>query len=91
MIFKHLYKLSCIKIQSVFKIQNHDQYCILSRVLAKSNPVENHKHRISILPKRSDILNYGGLKFPLKIKEVSKFKRRSRVFVNVFERTKKFY
>ena len=64
------------KNQSIINIKNKDQFCFLWSILAiiYFYPVENNENKTSSYSMHFNKLNRDGLDFPMKVKDIPKFK-----------------
>ena len=67
-------------------MKNADQECFKWSVTRALNPVKKNSERISKdLRKRAECLNFQGIEFPMKIKDIDKFEKQNRgLSINVF-------
>ena len=75
-------------------MKNEDQQCFKWCVMRTLNPVNKDPQRITkLLRKHSKILKWGDVKFPVKLRDIDKFKRLNpRISINVFDHEgKKIY
>ena len=73
--------------KSIINIKNDDQFCFLWCILAHLFPVEDHQKRTSSYSMLTNKLILNGLEFPMKVKDIPKFKNLNNLNVNVFELT----
>ena len=60
--------------KAVINIKNENDECFKCAIIRALNPVENHPERLdSELRETSKVLNWKGLKFPVKLSDISKF------------------
>ena len=81
--------------KAIVSIRNSDNKCFLWSVLRYLHPKEKNDSRLSDLKKYENELNMKGIKFPVKIKDISKFESLNPDIpgINVFSvnENKKFY
>ena len=81
--------------KAIVSIRNSDNKCFLWSVLRYLHPKEQNDSRLSDLKKYENELNMKGIKFPVKIKDISKFESLNPDIpgINVFSvnENKKFY
>ena len=68
-------------------MQNEDEKCFLWSVLAALHPVnrKDHPHRVQHYKCYENQLNVSGIKFPMKVKDISKFERQNpTISINLF-------
>ena len=71
--------------KAVINMKNEDNQCFKWCVTRALNPVKKNAERISkVLRMQADELNWEGLKFPMELKEISRFETLNEVNVNVF-------
>ena len=76
---------SIAKKQAVINVQNADQFCFQWAILSCLYPANNH-HTNSVYSytKYRDTLNFDGITFPVKVKDISKFEKQNpQISVNV--------
>lgn len=65
--------------------KNDDQQCFKHCINRHRHPTDNHPERVSSLKRFEDELNWEGIEFPMKIKDISIFERQNEcIFMNVF-------
>ena len=74
------------KKKAVINIKNEDEQCFKWCVTRALNPVDEHPERITKeLKRQSERLNWGGLKFPVELKEIKNFEKNNPdISINVF-------
>ena len=81
--------------KAIINIQNSDKKCFLWCVLRYLHPKNLNETRISDLKQYEDELNITGIKFPIKLRDITKFEKRNPSLpgINVFSvnENKKFY
>lgn len=71
--------------KTIINMKNEDNQCFKWCVTRALNPVEKNAERISkVLRQQSLKLNWEGLKFPMELKQISRFETLNKVNVNVF-------
>ena len=65
------------KKKSIINIQNKDNKCFLWSVLRYLHPVQNNEVRLTDLKKYENDLNFKGIDFPIKIKDITKFEKQN--------------
>ena len=71
--------------KAIINMKNEDNQCFKWSVTRALNPVEKNAERISKkLRIQADKLKWEGLKFPMELKEISRFETLNEVNVNVF-------
>ena len=73
--------------KSIINIKKNDQFCFLWCILAYLYPVEDDKNRTSKYAMYLPTLCTESLEFPVKVKDIPKFKKFNYLNVNVFELT----
>lgn len=71
---------------AVVNIQNNDDACFAWAVVSAIYPATSNVNRVSSYPHYLKVLNFDGLEFPLKIRDISKFEKMNnfRVSINVY-------
>ena len=81
--------------KAIININNDDNQCFKWAITRALNPVNNHPERVTkILKMQAEKLNWEGLEFPTKVKDIHKFEKNNEINVNVFSydnETKKVY
>ena len=73
------------KKKAVINIKNEDEQCFKWCVTRALNPVEEHPERITKeLKRQSERLNWGGLKFPVELKEIKNLEKITLTFQLMF-------
>ena len=84
-----------VKKKAIVNIQNKDQKCFLWCVLRRLHPNEVHDERLTDLKQYENELNFKGIDFPVKIKDITKFENQYRSIpgINMFSinNNNKFY
>lgn len=77
--------------KGVLNIQNNDEYCFLWCIVAALNPCAANLNpiRTSSYPHFSTVLNYEGIDFPMRLKNLKKFEHMNNISVNIFTVEKK--
>ena len=72
--------------QGCFKIQNNDEKCFLRSILASLHPVQckNHQFRVSKCQEYERESNISGIKYPVDIKDISKFEHQNNISISVY-------
>ncbi|CAH0625732.1 unnamed protein product [Chrysodeixis includens] len=61
--------------KACLNIQNNDDYCFLWCIVAALYPVARHSHRVTSYPHFRDVLNIGGIAFPISFSDINIFER----------------
>ena len=71
---------------AVINMKNDDRQCFKWCVTRALNPVDKNAERITrLLREQSQTLRWGGMKFPVKLRDIDKFERLNpRIAINVF-------
>ena len=71
---------------AVVNLKNKDQKCFLWCVLRYLHPVKSHNDRLTDLKRYEKDLNFKGIDFPVKLKDITKFENQNPSLpgVNVF-------
>ena len=75
------------KKKAIINLKNEsDDECFKWCITRAKNPVTSHPERITkLLRKQSEEFDWEGIKFPMKLEDISKFERRNPgIFINVF-------
>lgn len=74
------------KTHAVLNIQNNDEYCFLWSVVAhlRPAPIDKNQRRVTSYPHFSTILKHEGIRFPIALKDISKFESMNSLAINVF-------
>lgn len=70
--------------KAVVNINNNDQMCFAWSVNAAIFPPTGLPQRISSYPHYSTLLNFQGIEFPVKLKDIPKFEKLNNISINVF-------
>ena len=75
-----------MKKKSIINIQNKDNKCFLWSIHRYLNPIEKHETRLTDIRKYENDLNFKGLDFPVKLKDITKFENQNPSLpgINVF-------
>ena len=75
-----------MKKKSIIIIQNKDNKCFLCSILRYLHPIKMNEIRLTDLIKYENDLNFKGIDFPAKVKDISKFENQNRDLpgINVF-------
>ncbi len=82
------------KKNAIVNMKNDDDQCFKWAVTRALNPVDNHPERITKeLKKQAEEINWEGITFPTKVKDISIWEKSNDKFVNVFgyDEDKKIY
>ena len=73
--------------KAIINLKNEDDECFKWAITRTLNPVEKNSERIDKkLREKSEVLNWDGLKFPVKLSDINKFENHnSSITVNVFD------
>ena len=63
--------------KAIINIENKDNKCFLWSVLRYLHPKEKHSSRITDLRKHENDLNFKGIDFPVKLKDITKFENQN--------------
>ena len=63
--------------KAIINILNKDEKCFLWSVLRYLHPKENHEERLNDLRKYENDLNFKGIDFPVKLKDITKFENQN--------------
>ena len=79
--------------KAVINMKNDDRKCFKWCVTRALNPVDKNAERITrLLREQSQILRWGGMKFPVKLRDIDKFEKLNpRIAINVFGHEEKIY
>nr|WP_253308882.1 DNA polymerase [Rickettsia endosymbiont of Ceutorhynchus assimilis] len=72
--------------KAVLNIQNQDQKCFMWSVLAHLHPVDrtqNANRVVNYMPFENE-LDFTGMEFPIKLKDISKFEQLNNISINVY-------
>ena len=72
--------------KAIINMENEDNKCFLWSVLRYLHPKESHEERLSDLRKYENDLNFKGIDFPIRIKDIQKFENQNQNLpgINVF-------
>ena len=72
--------------KAIINLKNEDNECLKWAITRALNPIEKNSERIDIkLREKSEVLNWDGLKFPISLSAMNKFKNRnSSISVNIY-------
>ena len=72
--------------KAIINMENKDEKCFLWSVLCFLHPVQKHSSRINDLRKYENDLNFKGINFPVKLKDITKFENQNPSLpgINVF-------
>ena len=75
-----------IKKKSIINIQNKDKKCFLWSILRYLDPIQMNEIRLTDIRKYENDLNFKGIDFPVKLKDIPKFENQNptRLGINVF-------
>ena len=65
------------KKKTIINIQNKDNKCFLWSILRYLHPKEIHGERLTDLKKYENDLNFKGINFPIKVKDITKFEKQN--------------
>ena len=81
--------------KAIINMENDDNQCYKWASTRALNPVDKHPERVTkILKMQAEKLNWEGIEFPMKVKDIHKFEKNNEINVNVFsydDETKKVY
>ena len=63
--------------KAILNMENEDDKCFLWSILRYLHPREKHSTRISDLTKYDNDLNFKGIEFPVKVKDITKFENQN--------------
>ena len=70
--------------KAVINVQSMDNACFAWSVVAALHPAERHADRESSYPHYTTVLNLQDIKFPVTLKDITKFERLNNVSINVY-------
>ena len=70
--------------RAITNVVNKDNQCFKWSVLAALHPVKEHGYRVSSYKAYENDLNFNGLEFPIKPKDVALFERQNRISINLY-------
>ncbi|KAJ8949415.1 hypothetical protein NQ318_007514 [Aromia moschata] len=70
--------------KAVLNIQNNDTTCFAWSINAAVFPANGHPALTSSYPHYNTLLNFEGIDFPVKLKDIPKFEELNNISVNVF-------
>ncbi|CAH0562961.1 unnamed protein product [Brassicogethes aeneus] len=70
--------------KAVLNIKNNDKYCFLWCIVASLFPNAGNPSRTSSYPDFRSVLNYEGIDFPIKFKDIKKFENLNNLSINVY-------
>lgn len=70
--------------KGVLNVQNNDNRCFMYVVLSGIHPLSKNGGRASLYKRFLGELNFDGIEFPVKIKDIGKFEKQNNIRVNVF-------
>lgn len=69
--------------KAIVNVQNVDQKCFMWSVLADFYPMTNNPQRVINYVQHIDKLDFSGIEFPVKIRDIPKFEERNNISINV--------
>jgi len=76
---------ACIPPRSVINVKNEDNHCFEWAILSALYPADENAHRPAKYQAHQRELNFTGIKFPVKVTDISKFERQNPgLSVNIF-------
>ena len=63
--------------KAIINMKNKDNKCFLWSVLRYLHPIENHEERLTDIRKYENDLNFKGIDFPVKLKDITKFENQN--------------
>ena len=83
------------KKKAVINMKNDDDQCFKWAVTRALNPVDDHAYRVTeLLKKQAEEINWEGITFPMKVKDIPIWEKNNNKFVSVFgydDENKKIY
>lgn len=70
--------------KAVVNIKNTAEYCFLWSIMAGLYPIKNNAHSITSYPDFRNVLKYEGINFPIRLKDVPKFKKINGLKINIY-------
>lgn len=70
--------------KAIVNVKNNDCYCFKWALLSALHPVSKNSDRVSSYKKYENSLNFGGIAFPIKIKDIAKIETLNNISINVF-------
>ena len=70
--------------KAVINVRSMDNACFVWSVVAALYPVKSHVNRKSSYPDYTTVLNLEGIKFPVTLKQITKFELLNDISINVF-------
>lgn len=70
--------------KAVINIQNNDDHCFKWALLSALHPVNKNAQRVTKYKRYEHELNFKGIEFPVKIKDITKFEEMNNISVNVY-------
>ncbi|XP_065203746.1 uncharacterized protein LOC135833867 [Planococcus citri] len=72
--------------RAVVNIKNNDQACFAWALISALHPAPHYKKctRMSSYPNYKEVLNFEGIEFPVKLRDLKKFEKNNPISVNVF-------
>ena len=72
------------KKRACINVENFDDECFKWAILSALHPVQHHSNRVSSYKIYENELNFKGIEFPVKPKQVSKFEKQNNISINVY-------
>ena len=70
--------------KAIVNVKNADDQCFKWAVLSALFPVKKNTERLSNYLEHEDKLDWGGLSFPVSVKQIALFEKRNRICLNVY-------
>lgn len=70
--------------KACINVQNNDNKCFMWSILSALHPVKEHTYRVSKYKDYVNELNFTGIEFPVKLKDIAKFEKLNHISVNVY-------
>lgn len=70
--------------KAIVNVQNADQKCFMWSILAAFYPMTNNPQRVINYVQQIDKLDFSGIEFPVKVRDIPKFEKRNNISINVF-------
>ena len=67
--------------KAIINMENKDNKCFLWSILRHLHLIEKHKTRLTDIRKYENVLNFKGIDFPVKLKDISKFENQNPIYV----------
>ena len=71
------FQIFLMRKKAIINMKNKDNKCFLWSVLRYLHPIENHEERLTDIRKYENDLNFKGIDFPVKLKDITKFENQN--------------